>query len=114
MVPMLRKNLHDAYKAGVKIAFGTDTIGLSRHGNNAREFALMVGAGMSPIDAIWAATHSAAELIGKPGDIGSVAPGKYADVIAVEGDPLVDIRVLEKVEFVMQGGRVVKEDGKSL
>lgn len=114
VVPMLSKNLHDAYKAGVKIAFGTDTIGLSRHGNNAREFALMVGAGMSPIDAIWAATHNAAELIGKSGDIGAVAPGKYADVIAVDGDPLVDIRVLERVEFVMQGGRVVKEDGKSL
>jgi imidazolonepropionase-like amidohydrolase len=74
----------------------------------------MVGAGMSPIDAIWAATHNAAELIGKSGDIGAVAPGKYADVIAVDGDPLVDIRVLERVEFVMQGGRVVKEDGKSL
>jgi imidazolonepropionase-like amidohydrolase len=114
VVPMLSRNLHDAYKAGVKIAFGTDTFGLSRHGDNAREFALMVGAGMSPIDAIWAATHNAAELIGSAGDIGAVAPGHYADIIAVNGDPLLDIRVLEQVDFVMQGGRIVKVDGKPL
>jgi len=112
LVPMLSRNLHDAYKAGVKIAFGTDTFGLSRHGDNAREFALMVGAGMSPIDAIWAATHNAAELIGKAGDVGSVAPGHYADLIAVNGNPLEDIRVLEQVVFVMQGGRIVKAGGK--
>jgi imidazolonepropionase-like amidohydrolase len=111
---MLSKNLHDAYKAGVKIAFGTDTLGLSRHGDNAREFALMVGAGMSPIDAIWAVTHNAAELIGRPGDLGAVASGHYADLIAVNGDPLADIRVLERVEFVMQGGRVVKVAGEPL
>jgi imidazolonepropionase-like amidohydrolase len=114
VVPMLSRNLHDAYKAGVKIAFGTDTLGLSRHGDNAREFALMVGAGMSAIDAIWAATHNAAELIGKPGDLGAVAAGHYADLIAVNGDPLADIRVLEQVEFVMQGGRTVKVAGKPL
>ncbi len=112
IVPMLSKNLHDAYKAGVKIAFGTDTFGLSSHGDNAREFSLMVNAGMSEIDAIWAATHNAAELIGRPQDIGAVAPGHYADIIAVNGDPLVNIRVLEEVGFVMQGGRVVKENGK--
>ena len=111
IVPMLSKNLRDAYKAGVKIAFGTDTLGLSRHGDNAREFALMVGAGMSPIDAIWAATHNAAELIGRPGDLGAVASGHYADLIAVNGDPLADIRVLEQVDFVMQGGRTVKVAG---
>ena len=111
-MPMLSRNLHDAYKAGVKIAFGTDTFGLSRHGDNAREFALMVGAGMSPIDAIWAATHNAAELIGKADEVGSVAPGHYADLIAVDGNPLEDIRVLEQVVFVMQGGRIVKAGGK--
>ena len=114
IVPMLSKNLHDAYKVGVKIAFGTDTLGLSRHGDNAREFALMVGAGMSPIDAIWAATHNAAELIGRPDDIGALAPGHYADIIAVDGDPLVDVRALEQVDFVMQGGRTVKVAGKPL
>ncbi len=82
------------------------------HGDNAREFALMVAAGMSLIDAIWAATHNTAELIGASGHIGAVAAGRYADIIAVDGDPLADIRVLEHVRFVMQGGRVVKVDGK--
>jgi len=88
---MLSSNLRNAYKAGVKIAFGTDTFGLSRHGDNAKEFALMVRAGMTPIDAILAATRNAAELIGKPQDIGSIAPGRSADIIAVDGDPLTDI-----------------------
>jgi len=112
IVPMLGANLHNAHKAGVKIAFGTDTFGLSRHGDNAREFALMVAAGMSPIDAILAATRNAADLIGRPQDIGSVAPGRFADIIAVKGNPLRDIRRLEAVSFVMKGGRVVKSGGK--
>jgi imidazolonepropionase-like amidohydrolase len=112
--PMLQKNLHDAYAAGVKIAFGTDTFGLSRHGENAQEFAIMVKAGMTPIDAIWAATHNAADLIGAPGDIGAVAPGRYADIIAVDGDPLSDITTLEHVGFVMKGGQVVKAGGKPI
>ncbi|WP_157219121.1 metal-dependent hydrolase family protein [Flavisphingomonas formosensis] len=112
--PLLQKNLHDAYKAGVKIAFGTDTFGLSAHGENAQEFAIMVRAGMTPMDAIWAATHNAADLIGASGDIGAVAPGRYADIIAVDGDPLADVTVLERVGFVMKGGRVVKAGGKPL
>ncbi|MEO5865965.1 MAG: amidohydrolase family protein [Sphingomonas sp.] len=110
--PLLQRNLHDAYKAGVKIAFGTDTFGLSLHGENAQEFPIMVRAGMTPIDAIWAATHNAADLIGDSADIGAVAPGHYADIIAVEGDPLADISTLEHVDFVMKGGRVVKVGGK--
>ncbi len=109
--PLLQRNLHDAYAAGVKIAFGTDTFGLSQHGENAQEFAIMVRAGMTPMDAIWAATHNAADLIGDPADIGSVAPGRYADLVAVDGDPLKDITTLEHTKFVMKGGKVVKADG---
>jgi len=112
IVPMLSANLHNAYRAGVKIAFGTDTFGLSRHGENAKEFALMVRAGMTPMDAIWAATHAAADLIGKPEDIGAIAAGRYADIIAVDGDALTEIRTLEDVRFVMKGGRIVKAEGR--
>jgi imidazolonepropionase-like amidohydrolase len=108
--PRIRQNLHDAYVAGVKIAFGTDQ-GLVPHGQNAREFALMVGAGMKPMDAIIAATGSAADLIGDTADIGSVAPGRYADIVAVDGDPLADITILEHVRFVMKGGVVYKKGG---
>ncbi|HWA61044.1 MAG TPA: amidohydrolase family protein [Caulobacteraceae bacterium] len=107
IAPLLQQNLGNAYRAGVKIAFGTDQ-GLAPHGTNAREFALMVKAGMSPIDAIWAATANAADLIGDTRDIGSVAPGRYADLVAVAGDPLADITELERVRFVMKGGAVVK------
>ncbi len=112
--PLLQKNLHDAYAAGVKIAFGTDTFGLSQHGENAQEFAIMVHAGMTPMDAIWAATHNAADLIGDPADIGSVAPGRYADIMAVDGDPLKDITTLEHAKFVMKGGQVVKAEGEAV
>jgi imidazolonepropionase-like amidohydrolase len=112
--PLLQKNLHDAYAAGVKIAFGTDTFGLSDHGENAQEFALMTGAGMSAIDAIRAATLNAADLLGAGSDVGSLRPGHYADVIAVSGDPLGDVRVLEHVDFVMKGGVVIKAGGKAV
>lgn len=110
--PLIQKNLHDAYQAGVKIAFGTDTFGLSSHGENAQEFPLMVAAGMPPIEAIRAATLNAADLIGDSQDIGSLKPGHYADIIAVGGDPLADVTVLEHVDFVMKGGVVVKRGGK--
>ncbi len=113
IAPLLRRNLHDAYAAGVKIAFGTDTFGLSRHGENAQEFALLVGAGMTPMDAIKTATGNAADLLGS-GDVGTLQPGRYADVIAVEGDPLSDVKVLENVTFVMKGGAIVKAAGKPL
>lgn len=111
VAPRIQKNLHDAYEAGVKIAFGTDQ-GLVPHGENAREFALMVKAGMKPMDAIIAATGSAADLIGDKEDIGSVAPGRYADLVAVDGDPLADITVLEHVQFVMKGGAIYKSGGQ--
>lgn len=110
-VPRMRQNLHDAYKAGVKIAFGTDE-SLVPHGQNAREFALMVKAGMTPMDAIVAATGSAADLIGDSRDIGSLQSGRYADIVAVDGDPLADVTTLEHVAFVMKGGVIYKENGK--
>ena len=106
--PRLQKNLGDAYKAGVKIAFGTDQ-SLVPHGKNAGEFKLMVAAGVSPADAILAATRNAADLIGDSADIGSVAPGRYADIIAVTGDPLADVSLLEHVGFVMKGGTVYRQ-----
>ena len=109
--PRMLQNLHDAYHAGVKIAFGTDQ-SLAPHGTNAKEFALMVKAGMTPMDAIIAATGSAADLIGDTADIGSARPGRYADLIAVDGDPLSDIAQLEHVQFVMKCGVVYKSAGK--
>ena len=82
------------------------------HGENAKEFALMVHGGMTPIDAIMAATASAADLIGDPADIGSVQAGRYADLVAVAADPLADITELQRVTFVMKGGVVYKENGQ--
>lgn len=111
VAPRIQKNLHDAYEAGVKIAFGTDEA-LVPHGENAKEFALMVSAGMSPMDAIVAATGSAADLIGDAQDIGSVRPGRYADIVAVDGDPLTDITQLQRVQFVMKGGTIYKQNGQ--
>ncbi len=108
--PRIRENLANAYHAGVKIAFGTDQ-GLVAHGLNAQEFALMVDAGMTPADAIMAATHNAADLIGDSKDIGSIQPGRYADIVAVKGDPLSDVTELERVQFVMKGGKVYKQSG---
>jgi len=98
-----------AIAAGVKIAFGTDT-GVSKHGDNAREFALMVGAGMTPAQAIKAATVSAAEVLDQTGRIGRIAPGMDADLIAVKGDPLSDVTRLEHVDFVMKGGKIGRDD----
>ena len=95
-----------AIRAGVKVAFGTDT-GVSKHGDNAKEFALMVRAGMTPAQAIRAATVSAADLLGRA-DVGTLAPGKAADVIAVSGSPLDDVTRLERVDFVMHRGVVAK------
>ncbi|SFS04241.1 metal-dependent hydrolase family protein [Sphingomonas jatrophae] len=92
-----------AIASGVKIAFGTDT-GVSKHGENAKEFALMVRAGMTPAQAIRAATVGAAELLGQSQRIGTLEPGKAADLIAVAGSPLEDVTRLERVDFVMHGG----------
>jgi imidazolonepropionase-like amidohydrolase len=98
-----------ALEIGVKIAFGTDS-GVSPHGANAEELGLMVDNGMSPAAALRAATSSAADLLGQSARIGTLEAGKDADVIAVPGDPLADIHVMEKVSFVMRGGRIYKDD----
>ena len=107
--PQIHKTFGLAYKAGVKIAFGTDT-GVSAHGNNAREFSLMVEAGMPPMEALQAATLVAAELLGIENELGSVEAGKIADLVAVTGDPLADISSMERVTFVMKQGVIHKSD----
>ena len=100
-----------AIRDGVKIAFGTDS-GVSPHGRNAEEFALMVKGGMRPTDAIKAATVNAADLLGRSASIGTIEPGKDADIVAVEGDPLGDITLLQRIGFVMKWGRVFKLGGE--
>ncbi|HMK87780.1 MAG TPA: amidohydrolase family protein [Steroidobacteraceae bacterium] len=102
-----RRNFAKAVRAGVKMTFGTDA-GVCPHGINARQFAFMVKYGMTPMQAIQSATVNAADLIGHSELIGSIAPGRSADIIAVRGDPLADIRVLEQVDFVMKEGVVYK------
>lgn len=105
--PIIQATAGKAYKAGVKIAFGTDAA-VYPHGQNAREFKYMVDAGMPPMFVIQAATTHAAQLLKKEKDLGSIAPGKFADVIAVEGNPLDDVTVLQKVGFVMKAGEQYK------
>ncbi|HEX5731736.1 MAG TPA: amidohydrolase family protein [Blastocatellia bacterium] len=109
--PLIQNAFGRAYRGGVKIAFGTDA-GVVEHGKNAKEFEYMVEAGMPPIEAILSATRSAADLIGRPAEIGSVQAGRYADIVAVKGDPLADIKLLQNVSFVMKAGQVYKSDGK--
>jgi imidazolonepropionase-like amidohydrolase len=103
-----RENFARCVRSGVRVAFGTDA-GVYPHGDNARQFAVMVRYGLTPARAIRSATSDAAELLGRSGDVGRLAPGHYADLIAVAGDPLRDVRALEQVGFVMKGGRVVKD-----
>jgi len=103
-----RERFRQAVKAGVKMSFGTDA-GVCAYGTGARQFAFMVKYGMTPMQAIQSATSSAADLLGRSNELGSLKPGKYADVIAVSGDPLQDIRILEHVEFVMKDGKVWKQ-----
>ena len=103
-----RDNFRKVHEAGVRMAFGTDA-GVYPHGNNAKQFAYMVQYGMTPMEAIQAATVNAAELLGWPGDVGAIESGMYADIIAVRGNPLDDIRELEDVRFVMKGGEVFKQ-----
>jgi imidazolonepropionase-like amidohydrolase len=100
-----------AYAAGVKIAFGTDA-GTFKHGTNAKEFEMMVGFGMSEMDAIASATVSTAQLFGIADEVGTLETGKLADLIAVTGDPLVDISALRDIDFVMKSGVIAKQDGK--
>lgn len=107
--PKTIENLRLAHEAGVRIAFGTDT-GVSKHGDNAQEFQYMVEAGMSPMEAIASATIIAAKHIEMSDKIGSLQAGKYADIIAVDGDPLKDVAELMDVDFVMKGGVVYKNE----
>ena len=103
-----RDNFAKAAKAGVKVAFGTDA-GVYPHGENARQFAYMVKYGLTPAQAIRSATSDAAELLGKPKELGKIAPGYHADLIAIEGDPLKDVTILERVKVVIKAGKVVKQ-----
>jgi imidazolonepropionase-like amidohydrolase len=107
ILPIARQSLARAIAAGVKIGFGTDAA-VFPHGENAKEFAVYVKLGMSPIDALRTATINAAEVLGVS-DRGAIEPGKLADLVAVPGDPLRDITATERVSWVMQGGKVVVE-----
>jgi imidazolonepropionase-like amidohydrolase len=92
---------------GVKLGYGTDA-GVYPHGDNGKQFAYMVKYGMTPMQAIQSATIEAATLMSRTDKVGSIAPGLFADMIAVDGDPLINIRILEKVAHVMKGGALVK------
>lgn len=109
VMPAARKNIAHAFASGVKVAFGTDAA-VYPHGLNAREFAVMVKLGLSPLQSIQSATINAADLLGWSDKIGAVESGKWADIIAVDGDPLQDVTTLEKVKFVMKSGEVVKNE----
>jgi imidazolonepropionase-like amidohydrolase len=107
VIPLAKESLRKAIAAGVKVAFGTDA-GVYPHGENAKEFAVYVKMGMTPLAALRTGTTIAADVLGKT-DRGSIAAGKLADLIAVPGDPLQDITATERVNWVMQGGNVVKD-----
>src|SRR5271168_2406645 len=106
-----RETFKAAVKAGVKMIFGTDA-GVYPNGYNARQFVTMVKWGMTPMQAIQAATANAAEALGRSGDVGAIAVGRFGDLIAIAGDPLTDVARLQSVAFVMKGGEVVKMPGK--
>jgi imidazolonepropionase-like amidohydrolase len=103
-----RETFRAATKAGVKMLFGTDA-GVYPHGTNAKQFVTMVTWGMTPLQAIQAATISAGEALGRPGDVGTIAVGRYGDIIGVAGDPLGDVSVLQSVAVVIKGGQIVKQ-----
>src|SRR5271169_662499 len=107
VMPAARKNVARAFAAGVKVGFGTDAA-VYPHGLNAHEFAVMVKLGLTPLQAIQAATINDADLLGWSDKVGTIEPGKWADIVAVDGDPLADVTTLERVKFVMKGGEVVK------
>jgi imidazolonepropionase-like amidohydrolase len=104
-----RENFRRAYQAGDRLIFGTDA-GVYPHGDNAKQFAKMVEWGMTPIESIQAATIAAAALLGWSDTVGTLEPGRFADIVAVKGDPTTDVRLLETVSFVMKGGVVVRHD----
>jgi imidazolonepropionase-like amidohydrolase len=103
-----RDNFRKAVQAGVKLSFGTDA-GVCAYGTGGRQFAFMVRYGMTPMQAIQSATNSAADLLGHAGELGSIKPGKLADLIAVAADPLQNIRILETINFVMKDGKIYKQ-----
>jgi len=109
VMPAARKNIAHAFASGVKVGFGTDAA-VYPHGLNAHEFAVMVQLGLTPLQAIQAATVNDADLLGWSDKVGVLEPGHYADIIAVDGDPLQDVTTLEKVKFVMKGGVVYKSE----
>ena len=109
VIPAARKNIAHAFASGVKVAFGTDAA-VYPHGLNAHEFAVMVRLGLTPLQAIQAATINAADLLGWSGKVGTLEPGAWADLVAVDGDPIKDVTTLERVHFVMKGGEVVKNE----
>jgi imidazolonepropionase-like amidohydrolase len=109
VIAAMRKNTGKAFAAGVKVAFGTDAA-VYPHGLNAGEFHVYVSLGMTPLAAIQTATINASDLLGSKFSVGSLEPGKFADVIAVDGDPTKDVTILEHVKFVMKGGSVYKND----
>lgn len=106
--PLIKNTFSKAHKAGVKIAFGTDS-GVSAHGDNGLEFVLMVEAGMKPIEAIRSATYHGAVLLGVLDQLGTVESGKLADLVAVKGDPIADIKAMQRIHFVMKDGVVYKQ-----
>ncbi|NNE04248.1 MAG: amidohydrolase family protein [Xanthomonadales bacterium] len=107
--PQIFATFKKAHEAGVEIAFGTDS-GVSAHGDNATEFSLMVDGGMTPMEAIRAATVTAADLLGREAQLGRIAVGYYADIVAVNGNPLEDISLLQDVRFVMKGGEIYRNN----
>ena len=109
VMPEARKNIAHAFASGVKVGFGTDAA-VYPHGLNAHEFAVMVKLGLTPLQAIQAATVNDADLLGWSDKVGVLEPGHYADIIAVDGDPLQDVTTLERVKFVMKGGTVYKNE----
>jgi imidazolonepropionase-like amidohydrolase len=109
VIPAARIHIAHAFAGGVKVAFGTDAA-VYPHGLNGHEFAVMVKLGLTPLQAIQAATLNAADLLGWAGKVGSLEPGAWADVVAVEGDPVKDVTTLERVKFVMKGGEVVRNE----
>jgi imidazolonepropionase-like amidohydrolase len=104
-----RENFRKAFQGGAKMAYGTDAA-IYPHGDNAKQFAKMVEWGMKPLDAIQSATVNAADLLGQADKAGVVEKGHFADVIAVRGNPLENVAILEHVSFVMKGGMVVKNE----
>lgn len=109
VIPIAHKNVSHAFRSGVKIAFGTDA-GVYPHGLNGHEFAKMVEMGLTPLEAIQAATVNAADLLGWADKIATIEPGKWADIIAVDGNPLQDVKTLEHVRFVMKSGEVIENE----